>query len=147
MSGNGETLGHLPRDVADAPSMEAFRTRLGGALSTWSNHGCPCSLQGSWSRCLLKVCSNSTVLWFNISLRGSSLLDVIFSLNCEYYSQAGWNDSFIKAVYWQMENILSSTCRKHYLFVVLNKFSYEVQRAITFAEKGTTKCKTWVLNK
>jgi len=31
----------LPREVVDAPSLEVFKARLDGALSTWSLEGVP----------------------------------------------------------------------------------------------------------
>jgi len=33
-SGGGEALNRLPREVVDAPSLETFRARLEGALTT-----------------------------------------------------------------------------------------------------------------
>ena len=49
----------LPREVVGDPSLETFKIRLDGALSTWGSCGCPCSLQGSWTRWPLQVPSNS----------------------------------------------------------------------------------------
>jgi len=40
----------LPREVADAPSLEAFKARLVGLGAAWSGGRCPCSLQGGWAR-------------------------------------------------------------------------------------------------
>ena len=49
----------LPREVVDAPSLETAKVRLDRALSTWWSCGCPCSLQGSWTRWPFKIPSNS----------------------------------------------------------------------------------------
>jgi len=45
----------LPGEVADAPPLETFKTKLDRALSNL----CPCSMQGGWARCTLKVPSSS----------------------------------------------------------------------------------------
>jgi len=44
----------LPREAADAPSLETFEVKVDRALSTWSS-SCPCSLQGGGTRQALKV--------------------------------------------------------------------------------------------
>ena len=40
----------LPREVVDAPSLETFKPRLDGALSTLVQLKMSCSLQGGWTR-------------------------------------------------------------------------------------------------
>jgi len=37
---------NLPRKIVDASSLEVFKARLDGALSTWSNGRCPWLWQG-----------------------------------------------------------------------------------------------------
>ena len=56
----------LLRGVVDAPSLETFKVRLDGTLSTWWSCRCPCSVQGSWTWWPVRVPSNSTdsvILW------------------------------------------------------------------------------------
>lgn len=49
----------LISEAVNAPSVEALKVRLDGALSTWLSCRHPRSLQGSWSRWPLSVRSNS----------------------------------------------------------------------------------------
>ena len=49
----------LPKEAVGAPSLEALRVRLEGALSTGLSCRCPCSLQEGWTQWPLKVPSNS----------------------------------------------------------------------------------------
>ena len=54
--------GHrLRREVVDAFSFSTFKVRLDGALSTWLNCSCPCSLQES---CTFKGAFQLEILWF-----------------------------------------------------------------------------------
>ena len=62
----------LPREVVEALFLKTFKARLNRAPSTWWSCSCPCSLQGSWTRCLLKVLFNSKR--FYDSLKTSCLL-------------------------------------------------------------------------
>lgn len=57
----------LPRAVMGAPHLETPKVSTDRALSSLVYGKCPCSLQGSGTRWLLKVLSNtnhSVVLWF-----------------------------------------------------------------------------------
>ena len=49
----------LPREAVDALSLETSKVRLNGALSTWWSCGCPCPLQGIWTRWPVSVPSNT----------------------------------------------------------------------------------------
>ena len=52
----------LPREAAGSPSMEVFKTRLGGPGATWSNTRSggwwPCLWQGGWKLMVLADPSN-----------------------------------------------------------------------------------------
>jgi len=52
----------LPREVADARSLEVFKARLDGALSIWSGGRCPCPWQGGWNQTIFKVLPTLTIL-------------------------------------------------------------------------------------
>ena len=51
----------VPREAADAASLDTFRVRLDRTLSAWCSYRCPCLLQGSWNRWPLRVPSSSRV--------------------------------------------------------------------------------------
>ena len=60
----------LPREVADAPSLEVFKARLEGPRAAWSGVPCggwwPCLWRGGWRLPIFEVPSNpghSGILW------------------------------------------------------------------------------------
>ena len=60
----------LSREVMEAPSLETFKARLDGALSTCCSCRYHCLLQGSWTRWPLRMPSNrgdSVILLLNYS--------------------------------------------------------------------------------
>ena len=72
----------LSREVVDALSLETSRGKLEGVLSIWLSCGCPCSLQGSWTRWPLKVPSNSkhsVILFFKCSGKHDCIFFTVFS--------------------------------------------------------------------
>jgi len=50
----------LPREAVEAPPLETLQARLDGLQAPWSGCRCPCSLQGGWAGCPLKVPSHPT---------------------------------------------------------------------------------------
>jgi len=49
----------LPKEVVDAPSLEAFKARLDVALGSLVCGWQPCPQQGSWN-CIFEVLSNAS---------------------------------------------------------------------------------------
>ena len=58
----------LPREVVDAPSLEVFKARLDGALSTWSLEGVPAHGRKVGTRWYLRTLPTQPILWFYDSM-------------------------------------------------------------------------------
>jgi len=55
----------LPKEVVDAPSLEAFKARLDVALGSLVCGWRPCPQQGSWNCTILFNPGHSLILWYH----------------------------------------------------------------------------------
>ena len=63
----------LPREAVDAPSLETLKARLERLWAPWCSCGCPCLLQGSWTRWSLRMplsSDNSVILLLSLCETG-----------------------------------------------------------------------------
>ena len=59
---SGEALAQLPREAVDSPSLEAFMSRLDGALDSLNWWGTACPWQETWNKMVFKVLSTQAIL-------------------------------------------------------------------------------------